>query len=301
MTFNEQNDYAKETTKAGAIVVPKDKTYSQFLYQVNHNIFIAHSKAIAIIKKSYPDAQVCGMSALTQFYPYTRKPENSLFCMLADLYTQQFHNYVYSFGEYPDYMIAYLKNHNCYPIFEPEDKEILKNTVDFIGVSYYRPYTLTTGDFNVDRPFWDVISDHIVRNDSMEITHWGWEIDPVGLRYNLTNLYSRYHLPIMILENGLSHLETLNENNQIEDDYRIDFHRQHIIEMKKAIEEDGVNCIGYVTWGPFDMLSSKGDMEKRYGFIFVNRTNDDLKDLKRYKKKSFEYMKKVYTSNGEII
>lgn len=301
MTFNEQNDYAKETKKASAIIVPNNMTYAQFLYQVNHNIFIAHCKAIKIIRQYSKNSKVCGMSALTNFYPYTKTPENSLFCLLADLYTNQFHNYVYTYGCYPKYMTEYLNNHNCFPHFEPEDEEILKNTVDFLGISYYRSYTLSTGDFRENKPFYDVIEDHIIRNDCLDITHWGWEIDPIGLRYNLVNIYSRYQLPILILENGVSHLENLNTNNTIDDDYRIEFHRKHILEMKKAMEKDGVDCLGYVTWGPFDMLSSSGDMEKRYGFIYVNRINDDLKDLKRYKKKSFYYMQSIYKSNGDFI
>ena len=302
MTFNEQNDYAKECTKASAIVVPEDMTYSQFLYQVNHNIFIAHCKAIRMIRSRSEGSQICGMSALTNFYPYDNTPENSMFCMLADLYTNQFHNYVYTYGHYPKYMETYFKNHNCYPHFEEGDAELLRdNTVDVLGVSYYRSNTLTTGCFDEDKPFYDVVEDHIVRNPHLESTHWGWEVDPVGLRYNLTNLYTRYELPILILENGYSHLETLNENNTVDDDYRISFHKDHLIEMKKAVSEDGVDCIGYVSWGPFDMLSSHGDMEKRYGFIFVNRTNDDLKDLKRYKKKSYAYMQKVFHSNGEEL
>ena len=301
MTFNEQNDYAKETTKAGATVVPVGMSYSKFLYQVNHNILIAHCKAIKMIRKYYDDAKICGMIALTNFYPNDKTPENSMFCMLADLYTHQFHGYVFTKGRYPEYMIRYFKNHHCMPEFEEGDEELLKYTVDFLGVSYYRSYTLTTGDFEEDKPFYDVIEKNIVRNENLDITNWGWEVDPVGLRNNLTNLYTRYELPLLILENGYSHLEDLCDNNEINDDYRIKFHHDHLVEMKKAIELDGVDCFGYITWGPFDMLSSSGDMNKRYGFIFVNRTNDDLRDMKRFKKKSFAYMKKVYKSNGEEI
>jgi 6-phospho-beta-glucosidase len=293
MTFNEQNDYAKECKKASAINVPKGMSYPKFLYQVNHNIFIAHCKVLKIIKEKYLDAQVCGMSAVTNFYPATSSPENSLFCCLADLYTNQFHNFVYTYGYYPSYMEGYLKHHGWYPEFLPEDEDLLKNTVDFLGVSYYRSYTLTTGDFNQNKPFYDVIESNIIRNKHLDITNWGWEIDATGLRYNLTSLYSRYQLPILILENGLSHLEELNDNGEIEDDYRIKYHKEHIEEMEKSIFIDGVDCFGYVCWGPFDMLSSSGDMSKRYGFIYVNRTNEDVLDLRRIKKKSYYYMQDV--------
>lgn len=301
MTFNEQNDYAKECTKASAIIVPDNLTYPQFLYQVNHNIFIAHCSAIKVIREYQPNSKICGMSAVTNFYPNDNTPENSMFCYLADLYTNQFHNYVYTYGHYPKYMEAYFKNHNCFPKFYPGDEEILKNTVDFLGVSYYRSYTLSTGDFNVNKAFYNIIEDHIVRNNNLEITDWGWEIDSVGLRYNLVSLYSRYQLPILILESGISHKETINEYGRIEDNYRIKYHKEHITQMKEAINKDGVDCFGYVVWGPLDMLSSSGDMEKRYGFIFVNRTNSDLKDLKRIRKESFYYMQNVYKTNGKEL
>lgn len=300
MTFNEQNDYAKECEKASAIIVPDNVSYPQFLYQVNHNILIAHCKALKTIKDKYPDSEVCGMSAVTNFYPQDNTPENSMFCYLADLYTNQFHNFVFAFGYYPKYMESYLKSHNWFPKFLPDDEELLKNTVDFLGVSYYRSYTLTTGDFEKEIPFYNEVENHIVRNPNLDITDWGWEIDAIGMRYNLTGLYSRYELPILILENGLSHVEELDENQEVIDDYRILFHKEHLVQIKKAIFLDGVDCFGYVCWGPFDMLSSSGNMSKRYGFIFVNRTNDDLRDLRRIKKKSFCYMQKVFQTNGDI-
>ena len=106
-------------------------------------------------------------------------------------------------------------------------------------------------------------------------------------------------MPIYIVENGYGY-DDLLVDGVINDDYRIDYMRKHIEEMKKAVEE-GVDCRGYLSWGPIDILSSRVQMKKRYGFVYVNRDNDDLKDMKRIKKKSFEWYKNVISSNGEVL
>jgi len=142
--------------------------------------------------------------------------------------------------------------------------------------------------------------DNLVENEYLKASEWGWTIDPVGFRLALKDVYERYNMPIFVLENGLGVKEELDENNTVEDDYHIDYLKKHIEEMKIAISE-GVDIIGFLAWGPIDILSSQGEMSKRYGFIFVNRTETDLRDLKRYKKKSFDWFKKVIESNGEIL
>ncbi|WP_242964222.1 family 1 glycosylhydrolase [Clostridium beijerinckii] len=137
-------------------------------------------------------------------------------------------------------------------------------------------------------------------NPLLKKNEWGWAIDPIGFRIALKEIYARYKMPIFVTENGIGVREELNENKTVEDDYRIDYLRAHIKQMKLAMEE-GVEVIGYLTWGCTDILSSQGEMKKRYGFIFVNRDESDLRDLKRYKKKSFEWFKNVISTNGKQL
>lgn len=115
-------------------------------------------------------------------------------------------------------------------------------------------------------------------------------------------LYDRYQKPLFIVENGLGAVDQINEQGKIEDDYRIDYLRAHIKAMKEAVEIDSIDLLGYTSWAPIDLISaSTGQMKKRYGFIYVDK--DDLSNgsLKRIKKKSFYWYKKVIDSNGEDL
>ena len=140
-----------------------------------------------------------------------------------------------------------------------------------------------------------------VKNPYLESSQWGWQIDPIGLRYTLNKLYDRYHIPLIVVENGLGAMDEMDENKQIHDTYRIDYHKKHIEEMKKAIE-DGVDLFGYTMWSPIDVISSStGEMAKRYGFIFVEKYDNGEGTLKRYKKDSFYWYKKVIETNGKNL
>jgi 6-phospho-beta-glucosidase len=140
-----------------------------------------------------------------------------------------------------------------------------------------------------------------LKNEYLEQTQWGWTIDPAGLRTSVKAIYERYGLPVFPIECGIGVDETLNEHNTVEDDYRISYLRDHLEQLKRAVSEDGVDLMGFLTWGPIDILSSQGEMKKRYGFIYVNRTDTDLKDLARYPKKSYGWFKKAIASNGEDL
>ena len=205
-------------------------------------------------------------------------------------------------GEYPSYIGSYLEKRGWMPKFEEGDKELLKYTVDYLAFSYYRSNTLSEGSFdNDDRPYIDIIDEHVIKNPYLEATEWGWEKDAIGFRWTMQEMYQRHHMPLFILENGMGAREELDENEEINDDYRIEYHRNHIKEMKNAILDDGVECLGYVTWGPIDIPSSSCQMAKRYGFVYVNRTEKDLKDLRRIPKKSFKWVAKAFKSNGEDL
>ncbi len=124
-------------------------------------------------------------------------------------------------------------------------------------------------------------------------------IDPVGLRITMNELYDRYQKPLFIVENGLGAFDRMEENGQIADDYRIDYLKQHINQMKEAVK-DGVELIGYLAWGCIDLISaSTGEMSKRYGFIYVDRADDGSGSLKRYKKKSFDWYREVIRQDSE--
>ena len=150
-------------------------------------------------------------------------------------------------------------------------------------------------------PFNDIVEKHVVKNPHLEATEWGWEKDAIGFRWVMNTLSERYNLPCFVLENGMGARESLNENDTVDDDYRIEYHRNHIQEMKNAILEDGVDCLGYITWGPIDIPSSSCQIAKRYGFVYVNRTDEELLDLRRVPKKSFYWISKVFKSNGEDL
>ncbi|MGN1183335.1 MAG: family 1 glycosylhydrolase, partial [Faecalibacillus sp.] len=184
-----------------------------------------------------------------------------------------------------------------------KDEQILKEgCVDFIGLSYYFSHAVSYDENkDKDNPSKEK-NQYIVTNPYVKKTDWGWQIDPVGMRYILNILYERYAKPLFVVENGLGAIDRLEEDGSIHDDYRIDFLKKHIIEMKKAIEIDGVDVIGYTTWSAIDIISAgTGEMKKRYGFIYVDRENDGRGTLKRYKKDSFEWYKKVIESNGEKL
>ena len=179
---------------------------------------------------------------------------------------------------------------------EPGDEELLaKGKVDYIGFSYY--FSAVEGNDAEE------IEGNVVkggRNPYLKMTDWGWQIDPLGLRTALNELYDRYQLPLFIVENGMGNIDQIEGDGSINDDYRIDYMRKHLEEMKLAIQE-GVDCRGYLSWGPVDILSSRAQMKKRYGFIYVNRENDDLKDMRRIRKKSFAWYQQVIASNGEVL
>ena len=310
MSFNEQNLHGMMLRVSNAEDIPEGVSLPKHLYQVNHNVFIAHCKAVKALRELQPDAKFCGMNAVTNIYPYTNTPKNNLFAWQAYQYMNGFHCDVFAKGKYPDYMVAYLENRGWMPTFEEGDDELLKYTVDYIAFSYYRSNTVTEGEFDYERPYHEIVNEHCVKNPHCEANEWNWEIDPIGFRWTLNDLATRSGLPVFVLENGLGWREDMTqeevdqmlaEGRTIEDDYRINYHREHIKEMKNAMFEEGVKCLGYITWGPIDILASMCNMDKRCGFVYVNRTNKDMRDLKRIPKKSFAWVKKAFESNGEDL
>ncbi|MBA4493972.1 glycoside hydrolase family 1 protein [Paenactinomyces guangxiensis] len=293
ITFNEQNLVLLRPELWGA-KLPEGEDEAAFKYQVCHNTFIAHARAAKALHELIPDGKMGGMVTYLTTYPATCKPADVLANIKAKELLVDFYLDVFAHGEYPAYVTSQLDRKGIMPVFEEGDMELLKETTsDYLTFSYYQSKIVKETNE-------EAIDAGVTANPYLETSEWGWSIDPIGLRIALKDLHARYRMPIFISENGIGVREELNENNTVEDDYRIDYLRQHIEQMKLAMEE-GVEVIGYLIWGSTDILSSKGEMKKRYGLIFVNRGETDLRDLKRYRKKSFYWFKKVIESNGEIL
>ena len=203
-------------------------------------------------------------------------------------------------GYYPSYKLKELERKNIIIQQQPGDNEILKNgTVDFISFSYYNSSVVSTKE-NAEESSGNQLGG--AKNPYLEESQWGWPIDAIGLRLVLNKIYDKYQLPLMVVENGLGAIDHFEEDGTIQDDYRIDYLKKHIEQMKIAIEYDGVEIWGYTSWGCIDLVSAgTGEMTKRYGFVYVDMDDQGNGSLKRTKKKSFEWYKKVIKSNGEDL
>ena len=203
-------------------------------------------------------------------------------------------------GKYPNYIKRYFKENNIEIKMEEGDEEILATgPVDFYTCSYYMS-NCQTADKTKEGGKGNILGG--VPNPYLKASDWGWQIDPVGLRYSLNEIYDRYQKPLFIDENGLGAKDKIEEDGSIQDDYRIEYLKKHIQAMKDAVDEDGVDLMGYTTWGCIDLISNgTGEMEKRYGFIYVDRDNDGHGTFKRKKKKSFDWYKKVIATNGKDL
>lgn len=295
LTFNEQN-LVLTNPEFWGVTIDGAENEEALRYQVTHNAFMAHAKAVKALHELVPGGQMAGMVTYMATYPHTCKPEDAIANMKTKELLVDFYFDVFAYGEYPSYVTSNLERKGIMPVFEDGDAALLKaNTVDYLSISYYQSQTVSAELMSGNNLF-----EGITPNPNLAANDWGWAIDPIGLRVCLKDMYARYRLPIFITENGLGVREELNENNTVEDDYRIEYLREHIKQMKQAMEE-GVNVFGYLTWGSTDLISSGGQFEKRYGFIFVNRGETDLKDLKRYKKKSFDWYKRVIATNGDVL
>ncbi|AMC92533.1 aryl-phospho-beta-D-glucosidase [Erysipelothrix larvae] len=272
-------------------------TNPQQQFQALHHVFLASAKTVIEGHKINPEFKIGNMIAYITMYPLTPNPEDVLL-------TQQYENFMNNFcadlqvkGEYPYYMQDYFKTHNITIQCEDGDEKILKEgTVDFYSFSYYMSNCKTAQD-STELTGGNLMGG--VKNPYLKASEWGWQIDPLGLRYTLNKLYDRYKIPLMVVENGFGAHDELIDGT-VNDDYRIDYMRQHVEAMEASIK-DGVDLMGYTMWGPIDLISAgTGEMKKRYGFIYVDKNNDGSGTLDRYKKKSFYWYKELIASNGTV-
>ena len=301
LTFNEINMITHIPYLGGGLLVDKgDDDFDQVVYNAAHYQLLASAKAVEIARSIDPDMKVGCMMAAGSFYPYSCRPEDVMEATLCNRKNYIFID-VQMNGEYSSFARKYLEKLGVELDIGNGDCDLLKNnTCDFIGFSYYSSRLIST-DPELLKNKADGNAITTLRNPYLQITRWGRQIDPIGLRVTMNDLYDRYKKPIFIVENGLG-VDDVLENEEIHDDYRIRYIEEHINQMNKAIDEDGVECLGYLVWGIIDLVSAGGgEMDKRYGLVYVDKHNDGSGSLNRYKKDSFYWYKKVIAPNGEDL
>ncbi|WP_318617685.1 6-phospho-beta-glucosidase [Sporosarcina sp. YIM B06819] len=300
MTFNEINMLLHLPFIGAGLVFKEGDNQKQIQYQAAHHQLVASALAVKACHELIPNAKIGCMLAAGTTYPYTCNPDDVYEAMEKDRESFFFID-VQSRGEYPAYTKRFFKDNDLTIKMEKEDAALLKNhTVDYIGFSYYSSRTTSTDPEIVKQ----LTSGNVfgsIENPYVEKSAWGWTIDPKGFRITANQLYDRYQKPLFVVENGLGAVDELNSDREIHDDGRIDYLKKHLIEMSEAIE-DGVDIIGYTSWGPIDIVSaSTGEMKKRYGYIYVDKDNEGNGSLTRTKKKSFDWYKKVIETNGASL
>ncbi|MBT2758482.1 glycoside hydrolase family 1 protein [Mesobacillus foraminis] len=306
LTINEQNMMILHGDAIGT-VDPNLENPKKELYQQNHHMLVAQAKAMNLCHQMLPGAKIGPAPNIANIYPASSSPEDMI---AADNYAA-IRNWLYLdmavYGRYNTIAWNYMEEKGYIPVIQEGDMEILKSAKpDFIAFNYYTSQTVEasrdngeeaghTGDQQISVGEPGVYKG--AKNPNLKVNEFGWEIDPVGFRTTFRQIYDRYQLPLIVTENGLGAFDKLEEGDIINDSYRIDYLRQHIEQIKLAIT-DGVEVFGYCPWSAIDLVSTHQGSSKRYGFIYVNRDEFDLKDLRRIRKQSFYWYKDVIATNG---
>lgn len=272
----------------------------QVIADATKHQLLASAKAVQILHEIDQNNKVGNMIGYGVAYPNTCHP-NDIYKTWQTFNGSYFYSDVQARGYYPSYKLKEYEREGIQFSLNDEEKETLKNgTVDFISFSYYMTNNVSADPKIIENSKGNFMGG--VKNPYLKSSDWGWQIDPVGLRIALNYMYDRYQLPLMVVENGLGAQDTVEVDGSIHDDYRIDYLRSHIEEMKKAINEDGVELWGYTPWGCIDLVSaSTGEMHKRYGFVYVDYQDDGCGEGERIRKDSFYWYKKVIETNGENL
>ncbi|MGE6548876.1 glycoside hydrolase family 1 protein [Bacillus mycoides] len=302
LTINEQNMMILHGQAVGTSIVSQKE-----LYQQNHHMLLAEAKVTNLCHKMISDAKIGPAPNISYVYPKTCKPND----IIAAQNCNAIRNWLYLdmavYGRYNNIAWNFMKSKNIELVILEGDMEILSSSKpDYIAFNYYSSITVSEYDENF---VIDEAADQQIEvgeegffmgddNEHLELTDFGWEIDPIGFRVTLREVNDRYNLPIIVTENGIGAYDKVDEDGSVQDHYRIDYLKKHIEQMELAIA-DGVDVIGYCPWAAIDLISTHQGFRKRYGFIYINRDEDDLKDLKRIKKQSFYWYKEVISSNGK--
>ena len=302
LTFNEINSILSAPFMNGGICTPQEELTESQLYQAIHHELVASAMAVKIGREINPEFQIGCMILSLPVYPLTPDPADVWAAVEEERKNAAFAE-VHARGCYPGYLLRFFEEKAIDLQITLEDEELLKNTVDFISFSYYvsvcasaDPKKQIKGEGNLLRG---------LPNPTLPASDWGWQIDPVGIRYVLNQYWEKYRKPLFIVENGLGAEDhpICREDGSlwIEDDYRIRYFREHLLQVREAIR-DGVPVLGYTVWGCIDLVSaSTAEFRKRYGLIYVDRKDDGSGSLERYRKKSFYWYKKVIETNGEAL
>ncbi len=303
MTFNEINNQADYTQhnllQESGILLKDGDNPEKLMYQAAHYELVASAMAVKAGHVINPDFMIGCMISMCPVYPATCNPEDVM-CSVGAMHQKYWFADVHVRGYYPAYMEKLFERKNYKLDRTEEDMRILKEgAVDYIAFSYYMSMAVKNKENNAA---FDYNNNSYVRNEYVDVSDWGWPIDSMGLRYALNWFYDRYQIPMMVVENGLGAYDKKMPDDTVDDYYRIDYLKNHIAAMRDAVNMDGVDLLGYTMWAPIDIVSaSTGEMDKRYGFIYVDKNNAGEGTLKRSKKKSFYWYKKVIETNGQEL
>lgn len=299
LTFNEINMILHIPFLGGGMDISDAAHPDQIKYQASHHQLVASALATKLAHEIDPDNQIGCMLAAGETYPNTPNPAD-VFKALETNREGYFFIDVQSRGAYPNYAKRLFKAKNIVLAMGPDDEAILKaNTVDFISFSYYSSRLVSADPVVNEQTEGNVFAS--LKNPYLKTSEWGWQTDGLGLRTTMNQLYDRYQKPLFIVENGLGARDTVTADGQIHDDYRISYLQENITAMGQAIA-DGVPCIGYTSWGCIDLVSAgSGEMDKRYGYVYVDRDNDGNGTLARTPKDSFYWYQNVIKTNGSVL
>lgn len=310
LTINEQNTMILHP---GAIGLPKGGTLPsrKELFLQNHHMMIAQARTMKLCHVLCPNGKIGPALNLTAMYPESCRPEDAIAAHNWEVLRCWNFADVPVFGWYHPLAVRYFEDRGLMPEVHPEDRDLLQDArPDFIAMNYYSTATIAasrgdSSDVSARAGDQQIMLGEkgvyrAAENPHVSRTRYGWVIDPEGFRYTLRKVYERYHLPILVTENGIGAPDVLEPDGTIHDNYRIEFLKQHIHAMKLAVT-DGVRMIGYCPWAALDVVSTHQGYQKRYGFIYVDRDEFDLKEMKRYKKDSFYWYQKVIANHGNIL
>ena len=311
LTINEQNMLTLVGPVIGTLMLPENcENPLKEIYQQNHHMLLAQAKAMVLCHEMLPGAKIGPAPNISLVYPASCKPEDTTAAQNFNAIRNWLYLDMAVYGRYNNLVWSYLEENDACPEILPGDEEIMKSAhPDFIGFNYYNTVTVEASKSTeasaaslTDQQKASEIAGVYkgFRNPNLLTTEFGWEIDPQGFRNTIREMYSRYHLPMIVTENGLGAYDTLTEDGKVHDPYRIEYLRQHISVMQEAIT-DGCEMMGYCPWSAIDLVSTHEGIRKRYGFIYVDRDEFDLKTLDRYRKDSFYWYKKVIATNGEDL
>lgn len=300
LTINEQNMMILH----GQAISGSEKIEDD-LYQKNHYMLVAQARAMKLCHDMLKNAKIGPAPNIALVYPKTCKPEDNLAAQYANVHRNWLYLDAYVFGRYNHLALKYIREKGYKLEIQEQDKIDLQNAKpDFIAFNYYNTMTVSAKpDSDTDKLDIPLMEEGFYMssvNPHLGFTEFGWQVDPMGFEITLNEIYSRYQLPLLVTENGLGAYDKLEEDGSIHDEYRIKYLRDHIESMKRA-SDSGVDIIGYSPWSAIDLISTHQGFEKRYGFVYVNRDNDDIKDLARYKKDSFYWYNEVIKTNGDKL